>query len=151
MTAQKSTGLFGKFGENYVIGIFLENNFEVFRPDFDRGTDVIIKKGKKCYSFQIKTRNYETDEDRHLIIEKQTLKQVNFIIYILYNGHKDINFLVIPSKDLLKWKAGNDIKGLHYPIKYNYDHDKPEVSFSYKERTRNLKKYLNENGLKLIK
>lgn len=148
----KSTGLFGKFGENYLIGILLEEDFEVFKPEFDRGTDLVVKMGKKMFSFQIKTRNYSTDKDRHLIIKRKVLEEIDFVIYIIYNGRRDTHFLIIPSEEVMKWKgSGNREIGIHFPIKYNYNPKNPKVIFKYNGKEINLSKYLDGNGLKLIK
>jgi len=148
---KKSSQLFGKFGENYIIGILLENDFEVFRPEFDRGTDLIVKSGKNMLSVQIKTRNYQTALDRHMIIHKEDLKENDVLIYVIYNGRNNINFLVLPTKEVLKWKHTKDGARIHYPIKCNSINGKTDIRFEYKGRVWNLHKFANENGINFLR
>jgi len=102
-----STGLLGKKGELLVTNRLLKD-YEVFFPYFDRGVDLIVKKKdqKRFFTIQCRTRDFRGRTARNLTMKKNDFERmrinVDFLVFVVYRGERDVKFLVFPISWLQK-------------------------------------------------
>ena len=123
----------GKAIEHYIISELLKNDFDVFVPVVDTGTDLIIKDREGgLVEIQVKSRDIQNDEDVFFIKDFKP----NFNFFIVCHNINTGDFFCMPSQK--------------FHQKSNLDEKKNQRTISYST----IKKHLyarNEEGIALLK
>ncbi len=135
MEITKNSNKKGKAIEHYIISELLKNDFDVYTPVVDVGTDLIVKdKDGGLVEIQVKSRMINKDED--CFIMKLFEPRHNFFI-VCHNINEDI-FYVMASK-------------MFHRLSESYEHNgikKLKVPY-HKLKRRGY--YSNNEGIELLK
>ncbi len=155
--------LLGKKGELLITNRLLKD-YEVFFPYFDRGIDLIVKKlkSKRFYTIQCKTRNFTTRGDYRIMsikkkdFHKRLKRNLDFFVFVVYNGESDIHFVVFPISWIKKMTKILDKRGVKknytFPIHYKDGKIfyKPKLKLKDKSIL-NISKFVDRDGWKKLK